>query len=120
MNRDSGSTSSSFSAGGSVDSTRPREDSRFSTSRAFMSASGRPASKTTVTAIRPGSWNSSAADCGCGRAGSAAARRGSAGGGGLIGFVTGAGSAVACTNASTSAVSAERSTSLWPCARRSR
>ncbi len=65
VNRDSGSTSSSRSAGGSVPRTLALEDRRFKTSRAFMSARGRSASKTTVSAMPLGSTNSSASAAGC-------------------------------------------------------
>ena len=61
VNRVSGSISSSCSTGGSVERIRALRGSRFSTSRAFMSASGRLGSKTTVSAIRPGSSNGPAA-----------------------------------------------------------
>ncbi len=78
VNRESGSTSSSFSAGGSVDRTRACDDSRFRTSRAFMSASGRFDSNTTVTATRPDPSNGPAAEAG---GGTGSIGRGGGGGG---------------------------------------
>ncbi len=89
--------------GGSVPRILAREDSRLKTSRAFMSARGSSASKTTVSAMLLGSSNGSTTALAAGGLGTAAG--------------TAAG---VCRAASTSTVRPERSTSLWPWARRSR
>ena len=65
VNSVSASTTSSCSAEGLVSRTRPREASRLSTRRAFMSGSGRFGSKMTWTLIRSGRSNTCFEAVGC-------------------------------------------------------